>query len=705
VDEIAVERGSEDVTPQRWSRIRELFGTALETPESERPQFLEAACAGDIDLRVEVERLLAGNQEPSWQSPVATLFPAAVEFAPGDTVAHYRIVDKLGAGGMGEVFRARDTKLDRDVAIKVLPSAVAQDPERLARFTREAKVLASLSHPHIAAIYGLEEAAGKRYLVLELVEGETLAQRIAKGPISVDEALEISRQIAEGLEAAHEKGIIHRDLKPANVKITPEGSVKVLDFGLATTFREEISTDPSHSPTITHQMTRPGVILGTAAYMSPEQASGKPADKRADIWSFGVLLWELLTGHRLFEGETVSHTLAEVLHGPINLEKLPPETPTAIRGLLRRCLDRNVKTRLRDMGEARITIDSVLSGESALLETAPVPSRGLWLWLAWGVAVILAVGLGVIAFLPLRERPPAPGAPVRVQIPAPESAEPGALLSLSPDGHKVAFITTGRLWVYSLESGESRDLTAAGGTPFWSKDGHFIGYPVGRKLMKISSTGGAPQTVADLPGRWGGGTWNQEDIIIFSDRISGLFRVPASGGIPVQITAVDPVHQETFHVFPFFLPEGRHFLYTRRSSDLSRSAIYIGSLDAKPEQQNAEPLVASNWHPAYARSTDPRFGYLLFVREGTLMAQPFDSGRLQLLGKPSPIADQIYDGRAFSVSASDVLVYQRTTPPDRQLTWYDRAGKLLGTVGDHGDYQSMALSPDKTRVVVSNRSG
>jgi serine/threonine protein kinase len=494
------------VTPQRWSRIRELFGTALETPESERPRFLDGACGGDKDLRAEVERLLAGNQEPSWQSPVAALFPAAVEFVPGNTVAHYYIVDKLGEGGMGVVYRGRDTKLDRDVAIKVLPSAVAQDPERLARFTREAKVLASLNHPNIGAIHGLEGAAGKRFLVLELVEGETLAQRIAKGPLPVDEALEICRQIAEGLEAAHEKGIIHRDLKPANVKITPEGNVKVLDFGLATTFQEEIAAaDPSHSPTITDQMTRPGVILGTAAYMSPEQASGKPADKRADIWSFGALLWELLTGHRLFEGETVSHTLAEVLRGPIEFDKLPRATPQVIRGLLSRCLDRNVKNRLRDIGEARIGIEAALAGETSLLEGAPELSGAHRLWLGWSVAAGLAVGLASIAFLHFREKPPAPNALPELALSiVPPSGRNLSLLGglnidkISPDGSTVLYrATDGRFHIRRLSSLQDQTMPpfAWYGDPFWAPDSKSIAFQTVSGLMKMRVPNGSPEFV------------------------------------------------------------------------------------------------------------------------------------------------------------------------------------------------------------------
>jgi serine/threonine protein kinase len=352
------------------------------------------------------------------------------------SIAHYHISAKLGEGGMGVVYRATDTKLGREVAIKILPDALAQDPDRLARFEREAKVLASLNHPHIAQIYGVEERA----LIMELAPGERLA-----GPLPLATALNYARQIAEALEAAHEKGIVHRDLKPANVMVTPEGAVKVLGFGLAAVAQGPApeGSDPANSPTLTMRATQAGVIMGTAAYMSPEQTSGKAVDKRADIWSFGVVLWELLTGCRLFEGETVSHTLADVLRGPIDFDQLPRETPAAIRGLLRRCLERNVKNRLRDIGEARIAIEAVLAGETPLLEGPPKLGGARHLWLGWGVAAVATAGLATVAFMHFREKPPVPAAPVRFQIPAPENAT--LALSLSPDGRKMAYAARDRL--------------------------------------------------------------------------------------------------------------------------------------------------------------------------------------------------------------------------------------------------------------------
>ena len=410
------------MSDNRWQRVEKIFHRAIELAPKARSAFLDEACAADQSLRREVESLLAHDSEDgdTFAGPVADDAPR--------TIAHYRISGKLGQGGMGTVYRATDTKLGREVAIKVLPRSFAEDADRMARFNREAKVLASLNHPHIAQIYGIEERA----LVMELVPGETL-----QPPLPLKTALNYATQIAEALEAAHEKGIVHRDLKPANIVVTPEGVVKLLDFGLAAVALGSRSdaSDPANSPTVTMQATQAGLIMGSASYMSPEQASGKPVDKRADVWSFGVVLHEMLTGHRLFEGETVSHTLAEVLRGPIDLDKLPRETPAAIRSLLRRCLDRDAKNRLRDIGEARIAIDAALAGEPPLLEDAP-PGGVRRLWLAWGVAAVLAVGLMPVAFQHFREKPPTPEAPsLRLQIAAPENT---FAPTLSPDGRKAA---------------------------------------------------------------------------------------------------------------------------------------------------------------------------------------------------------------------------------------------------------------------------
>jgi serine/threonine protein kinase len=699
------------MSPDRLLRIEELYHASLEREPSEREAFLSDACQGDVELMEEIQSLLAQQSGsvldgPAWQQAHSLLGGHAL--TPGAQLGPYSVLGVLGSGGMGEVYRAHDARLRRGVAIKVLPEHLARDPHARTRFEREARAVAALSHSNICTLYDV----GPDYLVMELVEGPTLASRIALGAIPLKETLGIARQIADALEAAHEKGVVHRDLKPGNIKIKLDGTVKVLDFGLAKISDQgAIEGGPTDSPTLTmEQATRTGMLLGTAAYMSPEQAMGKPVDKRADIWSFGVVLWEMFTGHRLFEGETVSQTLADVLRGSIDFEKLPRESTPAIRRLLRRCLERDVKNRLRDIGEARITIESTLAGETELNESPSGSIGGRGPRLPWSITALLGICLAGLSFLYFRGGPAVPAALVRAQIPAPENTSPDALLSLSPDGRKLAFYNQGRVGVYFLESRETRDLASGDGTPFWSKDGRFIGYPDQRKLKKIEATGGPSQTVAEFGRLWGGGAWNQDDQIVFSDRYVGLFQVPASGGVPVQITAVDLAHEELLHYNPYFLSDGRQFVYTRASTDQRKNAIYLGSLDAKPEQQSPKVLVTGSWQSAYTPSANPRLGYLLFVRHATLMAQPFDNRQLQLTGQAMPIAEQISDSRSFSVSANDVLIYQRSAPTDKQLVWYDRAGKMLTTVGapddygEQGEFYPIALSPDQTKLAVTKRT-
>jgi serine/threonine-protein kinase len=468
----------------------------------------------------------------------------------GDKLGPYEILAPIGAGGMGEVHRARDAKLNRDVAIKVLSAALADDADYLARFQREAQVLAALNHPNIAAIYGFEDHA----IVMELVEGATLAERIAQGALSIDEALPIAKQIAEALEAAHEKGIVHRDLKPGNVKITSEGTVKVLDFGLAKTADVRTTSDASISPTLTIRATGAGLILGTAGYMSPEQAAGKPVDKRADIWSFGVVLWEMLTGRRLFTGETMSHTLADVLRAPIDFDKLPKETPPAIRGLLHRCLDRDIKTRLRDIGEARIALQKHLANPVAEAIGSTAAPTQTWLWMA--IAGVFAIALAALAFVHFREKPP-DAALARFNIPPPESTTfvvtgpnpNNGPPALSPDGRQLAFNARSadgkvQTWIRSLDSLTARPLAGTEGAthPFWSPDGRFLAFFVSGKLKKIDVSGGSPLELCDAPDALGG-TWNREGVIVFALG-SSLQEVSAAGGASSAATSLDQTRHE-----------------------------------------------------------------------------------------------------------------------------------------------------------------
>jgi serine/threonine protein kinase/WD40 repeat protein len=621
----------------------------------------------------------------------------SLSMAP-QSIAHYRMIAKIGEGGMGEVWRAVDTKLGREVAIKILPEAFTQDEDRLARFTREAQVLASLNHPNIASIHGVEERA----LIMELVEGPTLAERIAQGPMLLEEALAAAAQIAEGLEYAHERGVVHRDLKPANLKITPEGRLKILDFGLAKAAPGDATPiDPESSPTLTMRATQAGIIIGTAAYMSPEQAMGKPVDKRADIWSFGAVLWELLTGRQLFKGETVTDTLAGVLREPIDFARLPAETPAPIRGLLRRCLDRNPKTRLRDIGEARIALKEPAAHLPATVTAPPAP-RSFWPWIAAAcAATTLAMGALYL------HRPAEEPRVLKLQISPPaKSALVSTAPAISPDGRRIAFVavTDGvhHVWTRDLDSLESRLLPGTEGAiePFWSPDSRSIGFFAEGYLKKIDAAGGPASSLCDAPaGR--GGTWSQNGVIVFSPSFSGgLLRVSSAGGASVRLTTVDQAAGEAAHIYPSFLPDGRHVLYFAMNRDHAKHALWVADLNSKERRR----ILPTSTNTAYAPP-----GFLLLVRDGTLMALPFNAATAQVTGEAVPVAEQVdyYLGmnqsRAlFSVSGNGVLVYGTGMSRGRiQLTWFDRSSKLLGTVGPPGLVNWPAISPDGKTVAVS----
>jgi len=679
----------------------------------------------------------------------------------GQTLSHYRIAEKLGEGGMGVVYRARDEHLNRDVAIKVLPEEFAQDAERLARFRREAQLLASLNHPNIAAIYGLEEQDGLRYLVLEYVPGQTLAERIgtsapaggrtrgsahtgAAGPggphgrgapmcapsagqrrgpaataLPVDEALEICKQIAEALEAAHEKGIIHRDLKPANVKVTPEGKVKVLDFGLAKAMEAEGSAaDLSKSPTISAVASRAGVILGTAAYMSPEQARGKAVDKRTDIWAFGCVLYECLSGKQAFGGESITDAMAAIIKNEPEWSALPAETPVAVRTLLRRCLQKDPRERLRDAGDALLElVGAVPRGGTAPTgpadEAVPPPAavarpRALP-WVVAALLAVIAIAL-VLALVHFREAPPEQRVMKFTLLP-PDKTTFGAI-AVSPDGRRVAFTTRDasrrtQLWVRALEALAAQPLAGTEGAsyPFWSPDSRGIGFFAEGKLKKIEASGGPPQTLANAPnGR--GGTWNRDGLIVFApSTISPLVQVSAAGGEPKPTTELDASRQEVSHRWPQFLPDGRRFLHFIVSSQPEHQGIYLGSLDSKEMDSKKTPLVATDSSAAYAGPASGP-GYLLFVREGSLMAQRFDPGKLKLSGEAFPVAEPVgvdaglQHGR-FSVSESGVLVYDSIGGGNRQLVWFHRSGKPLASVEPPGAYWIVDFSPNGRRVAAS----
>jgi eukaryotic-like serine/threonine-protein kinase len=623
--------------------------------------------------------------------------------AAGDCLGPYEIVAALGAGGMGEVYRARDRKLHRDVAIKVLPASLAADPDRVARFERESHVLASLNHPNIAHIYGVEETSAVRALVLELVEGPTLADRIARGAMKIDEALPIAKQIAEALAAAHEMGIVHRDLKPANVKLRPDGTVKVLDFGLAKALEpaSTINADITASPTImAPSMTRIGVVLGTVAYMSPEQARGEQVDKRADIWAFGVVLFEMLTGASLFARQTVADTIAAVLH----VEPDWSQVPVSTRSLLRACLQKNPKRRLHDIGDAQLLLDQD--------EPGPLTRRSHSGWIPWTVAAAFAIAATFAALAPWRTRPPA-AQPVRFQIAPPGDLPASAASAISPDGRFLAYLSSGadrvmRVWVRDLGSLEDRPLQGteigqAAPPPFWSPDSRFIAYDAGGALKKIDVSGGLAQTVCELRQPAIGGSWNREGVILFGAINGGIMRVSDAGGVASPATAVDPARGENAHLTPVFLPDGRHFFYLRiYRTNPERTGIFMGSLDVRPEEQELRRLVATTTSPIYARASDGGTGRLLFLRDGNLMAQTFDERRLELSDEPILVRERVHsylDTATVSASDNDILVY-RSAEENSQLTWFDRQGRVISRVSEPGLHGGLNLSPDATQAVV-----
>ena len=626
--------------------------------------------------------------------------------SPGTRLGPYEVLSLIGKGGMGEVYQARDRKLERDVAIKVLPEEFSQDKERLARFEREAKLLAQLNHPGIATLYGLEESGGQQFLVMELVEGETLAERIASGPIPVKEALPLFVLMAQALEAAHEKGIVHRDLKPANIKVSPDSKPKILDFGLAKAMARDVpARSLAESPTLTREGTETGVILGTAPYMSPEQARGKPVDKRTDVWAFGCVLYEALSGRAAFSGETLSDTIARILDREPDWEVLPAETPALIQRLLRRLLDKDRSRRLRDLGDAALEIEEALAGAP----DQPSPHRDTR-WVSSALATIALVATGIAIWSVVRTTPSPASAVSRTVVTLPHDQQLVTLggtypMALSPDGERLAYVALvdgeRRLFVRALDQFDARPIPRTDGArfPFFSPDGQWVGFFAEGKLYRVAVQEGRPLAICDaMPRRGGAASWGPDDYIYFgpSER-PGLHRVPAAGGTPEVMSSQDPEMDEQNHIWPYVLPDGRGLVSTVRQIEKSFDTSDLAVLSFETMEWR---VLGPGSQAQYLEG-----GYLAYnAGRGELHVVPFDLDRQEVTGPPVSVLDGVYrasgdGGSFFAASRSGSLVYVRGGE-DRALVRVDREGQDRPLTEDVRGFRMPAISPDGRHVAV-----
>jgi eukaryotic-like serine/threonine-protein kinase len=650
-----------------------------------------------------------------------------VSLQPSTRLGPYEIISAIGAGGMGEVYKARDTRLDRIVAIKVLPAEAADDPERRQRFEREARAVSSLSHPHICPLFDIGRQEGIDYLVMECLEGETLAARLAKGPMPVDQALRYAIEMADALAYAHGHGVVHRDLKPGNVMLAKAGA-KLLDFGLAKkgAVVQGAADANSAMPTATG-LTQKGAIIGTLQYMAPEQLEGKDTDARTDIFAFGAVLYEMVTGRKAFGGKSPVSLIAAIMDAdPPPISTSQPLSPPALDHVVKKCLAKDPDGRWQSADDLKSELQWIVEGGSeAGVPAAVVPRRKNRERVAWAIAALAVVAASILAVLYFHQSSPEQAA-IRLTVSPPEKVAFGDPFSISPDGRRLALLVTedkrfsfsiqgspraNSLWVRRLDSLDGQPLPGTEGAdhPFWSPDSRYIAFFAQGKLRKIEASGGPSVTLCDAPdGRRG--TWNRDGVIVFSPAFLGpLYRVSAEGGAATPITTLDPSREEDAHLFPQFLPDGRHFLYYAKSTQRrGNEQIYIDSLDSKLGSKNRKPLVSTHWMAAY---TPAGGGYLLFIREGTLMAQRFNADRLELSGEPSPVAEKVAEPdpsattpwnlfACFSASTNGVLAHWNRASANTQLAWFDRQGKQLGTVGAPGD-SSPSLSPDGKRVAIT----
>ncbi len=653
----------------------------------------------------------------------------------GARLGAYEIESQLGSGGMGEVYRARDTRLDRTVAIKVLPPHVAGDPARRRRFEIEARAISQISHPHICALYDVGEASRDRledgtrasaqssipdtvpYLVMEYLDGETLADRLRRKALPFADSVQYATQVADALDAAHRRGIVHGDLKPANIMVT-KGGVRLLDFGLARISTPQLVDTPLDSQMPSATVTIEGVIRGTLPYMPPELLEGRQADVRSDVFAFGAVLYEMLTGRRAFVGDTESAVVRAILDSqPAPLDAADASIPPALAHLVTTCLAKDPDERWQSAGDLRRQLAWIAESGRASANAAAIDKSGrgrLWLWRA--AAVILLLTTVVMSYMMLfRGQPPASDR-VRFPIPPPAQATFADMpFRLSPDGRNLAYTAAGpdgvlRLWVHSLERGEARILTAAGtlglAAVTWSPDGRFLAFTANRQIKKIAVDGGSLQTLVDAPG--GANDWSAEDVLLFVEN-GVVKRVPASGGTATPLTALDATRHEIWHYLPRLLPDGRHFVYLRRSLAEENSGIFVGSIDARPEEQDMTRLVANAGMAVYAPAAeDPMTGHLLFNRGGTLLAQRFDPGALQLQGDAFPVAERVAQAGNpsaagfFSASSNGVLAYRQAELEAGTPVWVNRLGTELAAVVDSPlpRPEQLRLSPDGTRLAM-----
>jgi serine/threonine protein kinase len=633
----------------------------------------------------------------------------------GTRLGPYEILTPLGAGGMGEVYKAKDTRLDRTVAVKVLPQHLSASSEVRQRFEREAKTISQLSHPHICALYDVGNQDGVEYLVMEYLEGETLAERLLRGALPTEQTLRYGIEIADALDKAHRQGIVHRDLKPGNVMLTKSG-VKLLDFGLAKAVQPAASASPLTSlPTQAPALTAEGMILGTFQYMAPEQLEGREADARTDIFAFGAVLYEMATGKKAFSGSSQASLISAILRDePLPISQVQLMAPPALDRLVRGCLAKNPEDRWQSAGDVGKQLKGIAEGSEAVLPGSGIArrrkGRERLAWLSFAAAALAAL---LLALLPLRQRP-APSARFESSILPPEKNHfvfRGSPLAVSPDGRRIAFTAesadgTRRLWVRSFDAASAQPLPGTEGAmrPFWSPDSRSVGFFADGKLKRIEASGGSPQTLCDAPsGR--GGTWNRDGVILFCPATQApIYRVSSSGGAAVPITSVNRSKGEFGHSWPVFLPDGRRFLYIaglgRAARQQDRDGIYVGSLDSR----EVRLLQPARGNVAYAPSSNPSRGHLLFMRGATLLARPLDAGRLKLTGEATPVAENVeffgaQSSGTFSVSDNGILVYGTGLGDPSQLLWFDRAGRQIESIGAIASYAHPRLSRDGQRIV------